>query len=124
MEKERNYSHTEEFRRTFGKRLRQLRKQRGYKIEEVVKSLGLSRSTYTAWELGNRFPMSKSIAELANFFNTTIDYLMMESDNPDKTDSDLKEILESVEKFTWNGKEISKSKLNAIAALIEASFEE
>lgn len=126
MEKESHYSHSEDFIKNFGKRLRQLRKDRGHTIAEAVELLGISRSTYTAWELGTRFPMSKSVSDLAELYKTTVDYLMLKTDDPNSEhkNKDLKFILDNAVDYTWKGKSISKSKLEAIAALMDASFEE
>lgn len=120
-EKDYKYGHTEEFRKKFGERLREIRKERGYTMEKVYKGLNLPRSTYSGWELGRRIPLSKSLSQLASFLETNVDYLMLKSDDSNKVSSnDIKgRLLNESYSVTWDGKEIPSEKAAEIAALIE-----
>lgn len=113
-----NYNHSEEFRAAFGHRLRELRKNKGYSIEYTVSSMNLPRSTYSGWELGKRVPLSKSLDALAEFFNTTVDYLMLKTDDPGPDTNELDKIL--IKDITWKGKSITPQQANKLAAIIEA----
>lgn len=121
-EKETNYKHTEEFRKRFGERLRDLRTKRGHTIEQAHKALNKPRSTYAGWELGKRVPLSKSLNDLAEFLETNVDYLMLNTDNPNKdSKNDLKNILQKeVQGVVWDGKPLTDDQANTIAAIIEA----
>lgn len=122
-EKEKNYSHSDEFRKRFGERLRKLRIERGYSIEHTHKSLNVPRSTYAGWELGKRVPLSKSLTDLASFLETNVDFLMLNTDNSNVDKNDLKEILGKDYNIVWDGKPLSDNQASTIAAIIEAYLE-
>ncbi|MBT2718302.1 helix-turn-helix domain-containing protein [Bacillus sp. ISL-57] len=121
-EKETNYRHTEEFRKRFGERLRDLRTKRGHSIEQAHKALNKPRSTYAGWELGKRVPLSKSLNDLAEFLETNVDYLMLNTDNPNQdSKKDLKDVLvDEVDEIVFEGKSLTHDQRSTIAALIEA----
>lgn len=120
-EKEYTYGHTDEFVKKFGARLRELRKACGYSIDEACAALGAPRSTYAGWELGRRVPLTKSLSELAKLFDTTVDYLMLETDNPKPESNDIKErLLNDPTPIQWDGKNLSEDQATTIAAIIEA----
>lgn len=57
----------------------QLKKQRVAKKltqKDVADALHIDRVTYTGWELGNHEPDLKQLIKLADFFQTSIDYLV------------------------------------------------
>ncbi len=57
-------------------RIRDLRIDRGLTQREVAALLHVSQNTYSQYEVGtNRFPLD-AVAELARFYNTSIDYLV------------------------------------------------
>ena len=58
-----------------GKRLRNLREERGLSQEDVAKAIGVGRVTYLKYENGENRPVRK-LKELSAFFNVSIDYLL------------------------------------------------
>lgn len=52
-----------------------LRKEFKMTQEEVANKLNVSRQSYSNWETGRRDPGIKTLIDLANFFNVSIDYL-------------------------------------------------
>lgn len=44
---------------------------------QVSKALGISRSSYNAYELGTRKPTPEMLTKIANYYNVSIDYLVM-----------------------------------------------
>lgn len=64
-----------------GLRLRNLRKEREMRIEDIARVLGVATSTYGRWESGSNSPKNK-IPELAKFFGVTTDYLLYGKDAP------------------------------------------
>lgn len=122
IEEKHSYQHTEEFKIKFGKRLRDLRESKKITIEEAKDGLKVPRSTYSGWELGKRIPLSKSLSNLAEFYNTNVAYLMLQTDDPQPDKSvtnDLNEFLD-IKEVVWKGKPISEEQAAKIAALIEA----
>lgn len=58
------------------KRLRELRKERGLKQDELAALLNLSLSAYTRYEHGERDPNASVIATMAVFLDVSTDYLL------------------------------------------------
>ncbi len=59
----------------FGK-IRDLREDHDLKQYEVAKFLGVKRTTYAMWELGDvNFPIEK-VVKLARFFHTNVEYML------------------------------------------------
>lgn len=60
----------------FKDRLRELRLQKGYSQVELGKSLGLSNSTISMYERGERQPDYETLDLIADFFNVDVNYLL------------------------------------------------
>lgn len=60
----------------FSARLLQLRKDMGINQKECAEILGIASSKYNKWEKGKNRPSYDMICKLANFFDTTTDYLL------------------------------------------------
>jgi len=61
---------------TFGNRLRQLRKRRGWTQEYLEKHAGVGRKAIGKWENGQATPRLDSLQILAKCFNVTISELL------------------------------------------------
>ncbi|MCD8295789.1 MAG: helix-turn-helix domain-containing protein [Clostridia bacterium] len=62
-------------------RLKSLRKARGLKQEDVATFLGITKSAYGNYELGQREPSLASLVKLADYFNVSVDYLLERTSN-------------------------------------------
>jgi len=60
----------------FGKRLRDLRQEKGLRQSDVARHLEVSSATVTRWENGKQQPDYLVLAKLAKFFGVTADYLL------------------------------------------------
>ena len=60
----------------FNQKLQQLRKEKGLTQEQLAKSLYVSRTAISKWELGRGYPSLDSIKDIAKFFDVTIDELL------------------------------------------------
>lgn len=60
----------------FGKKLKMLRKENGMTQQELAASLGVTKSTVSYYELGERSPSPEILAKRAYVFHTTTDYLL------------------------------------------------
>lgn len=122
MSTKKEYTHSEEFRTSFGNRLRELRKTRGFNIQEAHEALGVPRSTYSGWELGKRIPLTKSLENLADLLETNIDYLMLKTDDSsseiNKSTKDLNEFL-NIDEVKWQGKLLTPEQASAIRTVVE-----
>lgn len=56
--------------------LKQLRLKNGKTQAEVAKFLGITQASYANYELGKTEPDIKSLKKLANYYHTTIDYIV------------------------------------------------
>lgn len=71
-----NIMQSEEQRRAFGKRLKELRNQRRWTQKEVAAKIGLQLSQFNKYESGMHAPPADKLIQLAELFNTTTDYLL------------------------------------------------
>jgi DNA-binding XRE family transcriptional regulator len=56
--------------------LRKLRKEKGLTEEQAAKIFSVSLKSYNAWEQGDFQPKIETLIEMANYFDTTIDYIV------------------------------------------------
>ena len=62
------------------KRLRTLREQRGYTLEQVAEALGLRNQYVSNYELGKRRPDYETLKKFADFYGVSVDYLLERED--------------------------------------------
>jgi len=67
----------------FAKRLRELRKGKGLAQVQVEKDLKIPQKTLSNYETGKHFPSPDTLVIFATYYNTTTDYLLGKTDNPD-----------------------------------------
>lgn len=63
-----------------GKRLRELRKENNLTMKELGEKFNLAESTISGYENETRKPDMDTLGRFANFFGTTVDYLLGRSD--------------------------------------------
>jgi transcriptional regulator with XRE-family HTH domain len=59
-----------------GDQLKLLRKERNWTQEHLAQKLNVSRSQISKWENGDQLPDIKSIEEISNLFNVSVDFLL------------------------------------------------
>lgn len=64
------------------KRIAELRKQKKLSQIKFAEKFGVGRSTIAMWETGDREPDVETIQKLADFFDTSTDYLLGRIDEP------------------------------------------
>ena len=65
-------------------RIRDLREDRDLNQTEVAKMLGMSQTGYSKYETGENDIPTAILIKLARFYNTSVDYLLGETDNRDR----------------------------------------
>lgn len=60
-------------------RLKEMREYEGLTQQEVAKVLKVARSTYAGWEIGKDVIPLKKLNDLANFYHTSLDFLIGKS---------------------------------------------
>ena len=63
-------------------RIRDMREDKDMNQTEVAKLLGMSQTGYSKYETGENDIPTEILIKLARFYNTSIDYLLGETDNP------------------------------------------
>ena len=59
----------------FTERLKELRKNKGLKQQEIAELLGIKRNTYSDWENGKTEPSFENLIKLADLLEVTLDWL-------------------------------------------------
>lgn len=73
-------------------RLKELRKEAGLTQKEFAQRFGAAQNTVSRWEAGTRGIDTDTLADIANFFGVTTDYLLgISSDKKDRPAEDLSE---------------------------------
>ena len=55
--------------------LKILREQAGFNMREVARQLNIPYTTYVGYEKGDREPNSETLIKIAEFYDTTVDYI-------------------------------------------------
>ena len=64
----------------FASRLRELRKERGYRQADLATELGVAQTTVANYEQHTRFPDETMLLKIANLFGVSLDYLLGRTD--------------------------------------------
>ncbi len=65
-------------------RIRDLREDHDKKQTEIANMLGMSQTGYSKYETGENDIPTSILIKLARYYNTSIDYLLGETDKPDR----------------------------------------
>ena len=63
--------------------LRKLRKERGLTQIALQMKTGIDQAQISKFETGERIPHTDALIILADFYNVSIDYILMRTDNPE-----------------------------------------
>ncbi len=66
------------------KRLRDLREDMELTQTQVAKTLGMSQTGYSKYETGENDIPTEILIKLSRFYNTSIDYILGETDNRER----------------------------------------
>jgi len=117
---------------SIGKKIKQLRENKGLSQKELADSLGVTQQAIDAWERSITNPRKKSIDKLSSFFNVNGGFFF-EDDIKNKTPSnemiikkenkpkDLIKLLEK-EEYTLNGVLVNQEDKEKLKRIIEAAF--
>lgn len=83
----------------YGDRLRELRNKKGLSQKGLADKLNLNRSTYARYETSTTQPDYDTLKKLADFFDVTTDYILGNSNQPQLTEKDEKDIAKRMEKM-------------------------
>ena len=57
-------------------RMRELRKERHLRQEDIAAELDIATTTYCRYELGMREPAASLLEQMADYYGITVDYLL------------------------------------------------
>jgi transcriptional regulator with XRE-family HTH domain len=99
-------------------RLSELRKERKWSLQETADQLGIAKSTYAGYESGYRLPSLPSLSQIADLFETSVDYIL------GRTEENVLEITELMkkadQKLTLDGLPMSIDELIDFVAFVRA----
>ena len=91
--------------------IKELRERTGLSQSALAKKVGVTRSAVNAWEMGLSIPTTQYVAELAQLFHVSADYIL-NGDTPDNLDPIVNEAIEIL-----NHLKTEKAKQSALAML-------
>lgn len=68
------------------RRIRELREDRDLNQTKVAKMLGMSQTGYSKYETGENDIPTNILIRLAEFYGTSVDYILGVTNNPDRYD--------------------------------------
>lgn len=103
-----------------GKRLKYLRKKKGYTLQTVSEKIGVARSTYAGYEADYRQPPLDVLHDLSKVLDTSTDYLLGLTDNPypKEPTKNVKELLQELE-LHYDGVPLSDEELKPLRDIME-----
>ncbi|HHV8340760.1 TPA: helix-turn-helix domain-containing protein [Streptococcus pneumoniae] len=113
---------------TFEK-IKELAKKRGKALGQVEEDLGYGRNTL--YKIKNSTPNAERIAEIANYFNVSTDYLLGRTDNPAIAESDEfaqvnGQIIDlrkaAANTMLFDGKPLNEDDIDFITSVLSAHF--
>jgi transcriptional regulator with XRE-family HTH domain len=89
-------------------------------MEQIAEQLGVAKSTYANYELSYREPGIATIQSISSVLETSVDYLLGLSDNPDiaATETNAKLLLQS-NRLHWDGIKLEEEDLKLIREFLE-----
>lgn len=103
-------------------KVKELCDKHGISLNTLEENLGYGRNSL--YSLKNKKPNAERIAEIADYFNVSTDYLLGRTDNPaiakdgqEYTSDDLRQMAENAK--TFDGKPLTDSDIEAIQNIIE-----
>ncbi|MFB8435110.1 helix-turn-helix domain-containing protein [Enterococcus durans] len=111
---------------TIGKRIAELRKQKGISQSELAKALNVSPSTIGMWETDQRAIKDDNLSSLADYFSVTTDYLLGRNQAPDWADEndlvELDKLLESNVNMAYGGETLTPEEIQRVKDILTATF--
>lgn len=86
--------------KSFGARLREVRKAHGETQPELAKALGVSRSAVSMYESGEREPKYELLSAIAAHYGVDTDYLLCRSAAAEEENPDIRMIARAGRKMT------------------------
>ncbi|MFC4777644.1 helix-turn-helix domain-containing protein [Paenibacillus sp. GCM10023252] len=106
---------------TMGERLKELRLSRNLSQEEVARTVGITRSAYSHYEINNRQPVYETVIKLAGFFEVSLDYIIGGGDSLRPLGEVTAETREVIRLLDDMDQEKRKESLDRLIGMIKAA---
>lgn len=120
----------------FSKRLKVLRKEKGYTQAELAKCINSSLSKIAMWETEKRDPVKEDLLVLSELFDVSIDYLLGKTDNRNidteknndinkekDFEEEFEKLINSNEKMKFCGKPLDDEDMKFLRDSLRATLE-
>ena len=105
---------------SFGKKLQQLRKEKQWTQDELGEQVGIHGRSIGAYEAGINFPSHKTLRKLADIFEVSIEYFLVEEENTLASvpirDKELLQYFLKVDRMDDEAKKVIKSVIDGMVA--------
>lgn len=112
-----------------GDRLKKLREKYNLSQYELARRLGMSRATYSGYELGIREPDHETLKKLARFFDVSVDFLVGNTDDPTPPSAgseeiDIRQLIrDKIKTARWKGRPLSEKDAEMLTKIIDAALD-
>lgn len=103
----------------YGERLKKLRIERGYTMEEVGKLIGVKKSSYASYESKYRQPPLEKLKRFSDLYGVSVDYILGLTNERNKEESFHKRLKEEYMKYHWDGLEVPEDVLLYLKEILE-----
>lgn len=118
---------------TLATRLKELRKEKGYTLEQMANDLNTTKVTLSRYENGTREPKSETLNVLSDYFNVSIDYLFGKTDerthhtkapviDVKKAIDEIKNELENSDSLMFDGECLSDEAISSLLSAMEVGL--
>ena len=103
-----------DIKKTVGKRIQELRKQRGYTQEQLAEIINIDTISLSKIETGRNYPTAENLSKIASVLKSKV-YEFFIADNVKSNDELLKEINNGLLKISKNNQ-----KLHVVSAVLKS----
>ena len=110
----------------FGARLKAIRKMQKLTLEAAGAKLGISSAQLSDYENNRRNPSAMRVADFANFYGVSTDYLLGVNEDPQKTkvhdpkdEATLAHFISTIKKLSMDKFKVAVNQVNEYRALFE-----
>jgi transcriptional regulator with XRE-family HTH domain len=109
----------------FGERLRELRIEHGYTMEEVGRRIGVKKSSYASYESKYRQPPLEKLKNFSKLYGVSVDYILGLSDERNTDESVQLLVKELLVKrgLHWDGQKVPEEVLVMLEKLLDEAAE-
>lgn len=104
----------------YGERIKMLRKKHRMTMDVLAEKIEVAKSSIAGYESEYRQPPLEKLQKLAEVFNTSTDYIIGLTDDPDSK-KEYRNVKEFLDKDTlhWDGKPLKDEELKPIREMLE-----